>query len=162
MTKAAISDILCRPMKSVDLERVLHLKVTEAQLPFVGTTAEMMAGGNEGREYHLIEYLGRVVGIFNVDLHYPQQFEFCPSNCLGLRGLLVDASVQGLGVGSNAIKTFPDYLRSNYGSFDAVYLTVNCKNEIAHHCYDQGGFKDTGELYHGGTAGPQHIMCLSL
>ena len=41
-------------------------------------------------------------------------------------------------------------------------LTVNVRNQAAIAVYLKAGFYDTGELYHGGSAGPQHLMLYRL
>lgn len=43
-----------------------------------------------------------------------------------------------------------------------MVLTVNARNPAARAVYLAGGFADTGELYLGGPAGPQHVMRLPL
>lgn len=58
------------------------------------------------------------------------------------------------------LRALPSYLNESYPERSAVYLTVNCRNVAAYQCYLKAGFQDTGNLYHGGPAGPQHIMML--
>ena len=43
-----------------------------------------------------------------------------------------------------------------------VVLTVNVRNQVARQLYLRHGFTDTGELYLGGSAGPQHVLRLVL
>ena len=43
-----------------------------------------------------------------------------------------------------------------------IVLSVNVRNPVAIRTYARAGFADTGELYLGGTAGPQHVFELWL
>jgi hypothetical protein len=56
----------------------------------------------------------------------------------------------------------PNYLSEAYPNHLNIFLTVNCQNSTAKDLYLKGGFEDTNNLYHGGAAGPQHIMVRSI
>ena len=43
-----------------------------------------------------------------------------------------------------------------------LVLTVNRNNHAALHLYRRAGFHDSGELYHGGRSGPQHLLLRAL
>jgi hypothetical protein len=47
-----------------------------------------------------------------------------------------------------------------------IVLTVNVRNPVAIRTYRRGGFAEShaaaGALYHGGAAGPQHVLELWL
>lgn len=100
----------------------------------------------------------KVVGFFLLDLSYSETYNFGNRKALGIRSLLIDQRSQGKGIATQAIKLLPDYVRSNYPDFQVLQLTVNCRNKAAYQCYSKCGFEDTGKLYLGGPAGPQHIM----
>lgn len=100
----------------------------------------------------------KVVGFFLLDLSYSETYNFGNRKALGIRSLLIDQRSQGKGIATQAIKLLPDYVRSNYPDFQVLQLTVNCRNKAAYQCYCKCGFEDTGKLYLGGPAGPQHIM----
>lgn len=95
---------------------------------------------------------------FLFDAAYSEKYDFCPENSLGVRALLVDHRHQGKGIAKQAIQQFADFAKRHYPEFDALYLTVNCRNIPAYQCYLKSGFEDTNELYHGGPVGPQYIM----
>ena len=83
---------------------------------------------------------------------------FCPELSLGIRGFLIDYRHQGQGIAKQALRELPSYAAANYFKFQHLYLTVNCRNLPAYHLYLKSGFQDSGELYWGGSVGPQHIM----
>ncbi len=43
-----------------------------------------------------------------------------------------------------------------------MVLTVNVRNQVARRLYLRHGFSDSGQLYLGGNAGPQHVLRLDL
>ncbi|GAB6261782.1 hypothetical protein PSSHI_20250 [Photobacterium sp. R1] len=100
--------------------------------------------------------------IFILDTDYAETYRFCPEGALGVRSLLIDQTFQGQGITSQGISALPAYVSIHYPDVQALYLTMNCRNMPAYPCYLKPGFRDTGELYHGGPAGPQHIFCLHL
>ena len=85
-----------------------------------------------------------------------------PSADLLLRGFFVDAAAQGRGVASRAVAALPDVLRRDFPRARTVVLTVNVRNPVARAVYVRGGFVDDGELYLGGSVGPQHVLRLGL
>lgn len=148
------------PMTPSHLEQVVALCVEPDQLPFVGTVEEVLLNADDNVHPHLVIVDERVVGIFLIDTLYSAQYRFAHTGSLGFRAFLIDAGEQGKGYGRDTIKNLEDYLRCHYPDHGAIYLTVNCKNLAAKQCYLKYGFKDQGELYHGGAAGPQHIMLM--
>ena len=78
------------------------------------------------------------------------------------RGFLIDQKHQGKGYGKKAAILLNNYILENYPRFKGIVLTVKCKNKAAYNCYKSAGFFDTNELYHGGPAGPEHIMRMKL
>ena len=85
-----------------------------------------------------------------------------PTADLLLRGFLVDAVAQGRGVATRAVAELPGVVRRDFPSARSVVLTVNVRNPAARGVYLRGGFVDAGELYLGGSAGPQHVLRLEL
>lgn len=141
---------------------LLELKVTQDQEKYVGTVKELLEDFLEGEHSHLhphsIVVGEQIVGFFNIDINYSDTYEFTHNNELGLRAFLIDSKHQGKGYAKLASATLKQYLMAEYASFESIALTVNCKNSNAYKAYLKGGFLDTGELYYGGKAGPQHIM----
>ncbi len=83
-----------------------------------------------------------------------------PRADLLLRGFLVDAAAQGRGVATRAVAALPGVVRRDFPAARSVVLTVNVRNPVARAVYLRGGFVDAGELYLGGSAGPQHVLRL--
>lgn len=85
-----------------------------------------------------------------------------PSADLLLRGFFVDAAAQGRGVAARAVAALPAVVRRDLPRVRTVVLTVNVRNPAARAVYVRGGFVDAGELYLGGSAGPQHVLRLQV
>ena len=79
-----------------------------------------------------------------------------------LRAFLVDAAAQGRGVATRALAALPDFVAERLPGVRRVVLSVNVRNPVAIRTYARAGFADTGALYLGGTAGPQHVFELWL
>jgi len=144
------------------IEKVKTVKIADEQIKFVGTPTAFLKDGSENVHLHVIVNNGDVVGFFKIDTGYAENYLFCALDSLGLRAFVIDSRQQGKGVGTKAMLALKPYLQSNYSDFSSIYLTVNCKNPAAVRVYEKAGFIDTQELYLGGSAGPQHIMWLSL
>lgn len=146
------------PRDRTDL--VMHLTLPEDQQVFGGDIRETAADTDPEVDFHVIRAGGDIVGFFKIERAYGARYDFAPEGALGLRMLQVDTGAQGLGIGSAAFAALPGYLATQYPGRDECWLTVNCRNPRARHVYLKGGWEDTGALYHGGAAGPQHIMRL--
>lgn len=145
-------------MQSEHLAEVAELQVAPQQVQFVGTIEEIMVNIDHLIHPHVMLFNDQVVGFFLIDTTYSAHYKFAVAGSLGLRAFFVSERFQGRGIGKQAVQQLNTYLSIHYPHYDTVYLTVNCKNPAAKHCYESGGFIDTGELYLGGDAGPQHIM----
>ena len=97
---------------------------------------------------------------FLIDQDYATHYPFAQPGSVGLRSFL--KHFQGLGLAKRCLLALPAYLQAQQIKADAVFLTVNRKNEAAIPLYRQCGFVDTGALYLDGGYGPQHIMRLAL
>ncbi|KKA45890.1 GNAT family N-acetyltransferase [Salinivibrio sp. KP-1] len=157
-TTSQLTKISVAPLTDADIDGVRHVSLHDQQVKFAGTADEFLTETSETIHRHVIKRAGKIVGFFKLDTDYASQYDFCPPKMLGLRMFVVDARYQGQGLGTGAVKALLKYLPVDYRDFDWVYLTVNCRNPAAKACYQKGGFTDTGELYWGGAAGPQHIM----
>lgn len=139
-------------------ELATSLSVAPEQLEFTGTVADALAGVDGTRHPHGIWLDRSLVGFFIVDTRFDLAFDFSEVGSLGIRTFLIDGQRQGQGLGKAAVKALRPYLTGAYPASDMIWLTVNCKNLTAYRCYERGGFTDTGDLYLGGAAGPQHVM----
>jgi RimJ/RimL family protein N-acetyltransferase len=79
-----------------------------------------------------------------------------------LRAFLVDAGFQGRGIATAALGVLPGFVAQRLPGIRRIVLSVNVRNPVAIRTYLRAGFADTGALYHGGMAGPQHVFELWL
>ena len=147
-----------RKLTETDVDAVKNLAVNSEQVKYVGTINELLDEMADGWNYHVISAKGRIVGFFNIDTAYSDSYPFTLQGELGLRAFFIDSACQGQGYGKAAVIALGEYLKEEYPDRSSIALTVNCRNPGAYKCYLSGGFSDNGELYHGGKAGPQHIM----
>ena len=77
---------------------------------------------------------------------------------VALRSFLIDASRQGQGLGTAALAAIHDEVARRHPDRARILLTVNVRNTTAVRAYRRAGYRDSGELYHGGSAGPQHML----
>ena len=154
--------ISLRKFEEADRSAVLALSVATSQVPFVGEVAELIQEV-EGMHRYVIENQDEgIVGFFRFDTNFAKCHEFASKTELGLRSFFIDQRYQGRGFGQHACKAIREYATKHFAEFNTAVLTVNCKNPSAINAYIKAGFIDSGELYLGGTAGPQHIMRMAL
>jgi RimJ/RimL family protein N-acetyltransferase len=79
-----------------------------------------------------------------------------------LRAFLVDAAAQGRGIATRALAALPDFVSERLPGVRRIVLSVNVGNPVAIRTYQRAGFADSGALYRGGAAGPQHVFELWL
>ncbi|GGN23078.1 MULTISPECIES: GNAT family N-acetyltransferase [Marinomonas] len=145
-------------MTTRHLADVLLLSVADEQQRFVGSIEEILKSANAQIRPHVIFVEGIVVGFFLIDTIYAKHFDFAKKHSLGLRSFFISKEFQGRGFAKQAILALPHYLKETFPTHSIIYLTVNCQNPVAKELYLKGGFEDTNNLYHGGPAGPQHIL----
>lgn len=80
------------------------------------------------------------------------------ASALGLRSFQLDGAWQGRGFGKRALAAACADLAMRFPRARRLLLTVNCDNAAALALYLRHGFEDSGELYHGGRSGPQHLL----
>jgi GNAT superfamily N-acetyltransferase len=154
--------ITIRELANADISAVKKLAVNSEQVKFVGTIEELLSEKVSGWNYHVIIFNEQIVGFLNIDTEYSDRYPFTIRDELGLRAFFVNSENQGKGYGKAAVAALQSFLKEVYPERKSIALTVNCKNSGAYKCYLSGGFKDSGELYDGGKAGPQHIMRMEL
>ncbi len=150
------------PLSQVDRQRLLTLKVAPEQIPFVGEIDSLLTLVNEHLKAYIVELESDPVGFFLIDENYQTTLTHIEKGALGFRAFLIDTQLQGQGIGQTVMKQLPKFLERDYPYATQLYLTVNCRNRVAYQCYIKSGFMDSGKLYLGGEAGPQHIMNLPL
>jgi ribosomal protein S18 acetylase RimI-like enzyme len=141
---------------------VLAITVLPEQVRFGGVPASSMpvADRESARESVVVLRDGVPVGYFQLDLRSVPGAPTGP-HIIGLRAFAIDHAAQGQGVGRAAMLALPAYVRKRFPERHIVALTVNVDNPAAIALYRSTGFVDAGTgLYHGGAAGPQHVLLL--
>ncbi len=155
-----------RRIAEADYSNLIELRVTADQEKYVGTVQELLDNLLEDKQSHLHPHVilagEQIVGFFNIDINYSDTYKFTHNRELGLRAFLIGSEYQGKGYAKLATAALKQYLMNEYPNFTSITLTVNCQNPNAYKAYLKGGFVDAEELYHGGEAGPQHIMRMEL
>lgn len=146
------------PLNSSHVPFVREIQLSDESVRFASTADDFLLDESDATQLYVVTLQGLIIGFFKLDTAYASRYRFCVQNSIGLRTLAVDQRLQGKGLGTKTVEALNTYLARYYQSYDFVYLTVNCKNPVAIACYQKGGFEDTGELYLGGEAGPQHVM----
>jgi RimJ/RimL family protein N-acetyltransferase len=145
-------------------ERLLGLAARPEQEQFTGRLAETLpaAEADPDREPVAILEDGEPVGFFV--LHRgPGAGVLAPApRDVLLRAFLVDAAAQGRGIATRALASLPDFVAEHLPGARRIVLSVNIRNPVAIRTYKRAGFADSGALYHGGAAGPQHVFELWL
>ena len=149
------------PVTAALRPRVLGLAPLPEQEVFSGRAQETLpvAEAEPRRHPYAVVEAGQPVGFFVLD-ETPSEAD--PRADLLLRAFFVDRRAQGRGVATAAVRALEALVRSEFPRTRRVVLTVNQRNQAARAVYLRGGFVDAGELYLGGSAGPQHVLRLAL
>lgn len=146
-------------------DAAIALEVAEEHLHYVLPVAEMLKrdGLDEALENYAVRAAGVVVGFFRLDFDRRRVSEYAGNGSYcGLRGYLIGRRHQGRGYGFAAIPAIRDLMHEKHPDVAEIVLTVNLRNDVAISTYKKAGFRDTGEIYHGGNNGPQHVFSLPL
>lgn len=140
---------------------IQRLRVAPGQSAFIGDIAFNLADAQRDRLSDAMAVLraGQLIGFYRLDRapHAVTGRRLVRPH-LGLRAFVIDRRHQGRGLGTRAIRACcADALR-RYPQRRLMALTVNCDNTVARAAYARAGFRDTGELYPGGPAGPERLM----
>lgn len=144
---------------------VLQLSVHPAQEAFVGRTVDLLADAQSRPSCEPMAILldDRPIGLYCIETVArciaARDFE---RPALGLRGFLIAAAWQGRGLGTRALAALLDDLAARHPQAQLLVLSVDEGNRGARRLYAQAGFHDSGERYHGGRAGPQHLLLREL
>lgn len=164
-TMPVAPDIHVAPVTPALVAAINALQVATAQLPYVGDTAFNLSQARADPVSEAMAILSGdvVIGFYRLD--------FAPNAVagrgfgapsVGLRAFMIDRSRQGRGDGVRAIQAMCNDLQRRHPQRRLLVLTVNCRNWVALAAYRKAGCVDTGELYGGGNAGPQHLMLCGL
>lgn len=155
-------NITLRPCPTPVPTEVRQLSVASAQQDFVLPVSDVITQQREGEHFQLVCHQQHAVGFFLLDSHYSAYHAFALPKDLGLRCFFIDQTAQGRGIAGAVLRELPAYCQQHFPGFQRLVLTVNCRNQQAARLYQKHGFADSGQLYLGGSAGPQHILWQSL
>ena len=156
-----MADVALVPVTPQLRDAVLALAPRPEQEPYSGRADQTLpfAESQPTQTPYVITERGRAVGFFVLDTAASPADA---SSDLVLRAFFVDAAAQGRGLAKAAVGLLPALVRADFPDVRRVVLTVNVRNPAARTVYLSGGFADDGELYLGGSAGPQHVLRLDL
>ncbi len=157
MTVSNPRSLTLRRMLASDHSAVATLTVADEQTQFVDPMLQTLETTGLQRDNFVVETDAGIAGFFQINTRPPDYVE---QPLLELCQVLIDQSQQGHGLGKRLIQCLPDVLKRDYPHASGVVLTVNCRNKLAYHVYQAGGFRDTGDIFTGGPSGPQHIMSM--
>ena len=152
--------ITLTPVPTERLDQLSGLRQLPGQ--YANDGAQMILDRTRDLSFHAIHKDAQLVGMFKLDPHYPERHHFAMPDDLGIRGVLIDVPFQGRGLGWQAMAALPAYAAALYPDKLRLVLTVNLLNPAAYASYLKAGFRDTGEIFSGGSRGPQHILCADL
>jgi RimJ/RimL family protein N-acetyltransferase len=155
------SAIRVLPVDADSRPGVLALRVQAAQLPFVGRTEDSLAdvAACPGSEALALVVDDDVVGYVRIDRRATALGDHpLADGAVALRSFMIDAGRQGEGLGGRSLDAIHAYVAGRHPDRERILLTVNVRNEAAVHVYRRAGYRDSGELYHGGLAGPQFVL----
>ena len=158
MTDAA--DIHVTPVTPALAPAVRALRVAADQYPYVGdVTFNLIDAERDPLSDAMVILAGdEVIGFYRLD-YAPTTVTCKPLEAaIGLRAFLIDRNRQGRGLGTRAIRACCEDIQRRHPDRRVLALNVNCRNVAAIRAYRNAGFVDSGELYFGGSAGPQHLM----
>jgi RimJ/RimL family protein N-acetyltransferase len=153
------------PVTSALVDAVRALQVKPGQDAYVGDPAFNLANTQLDplSEAMAVVADGTVAGFYRLD--------FAPNTIIGrpygapvvgLRAFVIDARMQGRGVGTRAAIAMCEDVRRRHPHRRMLLLAVHCQNHAGIAAYRKAGFVGTGELLGGGRAGPQQLMLRDL
>jgi GNAT superfamily N-acetyltransferase len=161
-TVAAMTAVTVVPVTRPLRDAVLALAPTAEQERWSGAAAQTLPAAEADPRRHpfvILDEQGTPAGFFVLD-ETPSPAD--PTADLVLRAFFVDQAHQGRGTASRALAALAGLVSGELPAARTVLLTVNVRNQVARQLYLRHGFTDTGELYLGGSAGPQHVLRLVL
>jgi RimJ/RimL family protein N-acetyltransferase len=142
-------------------DALLKLRVTAPQRDFVSDIAPSLTDAENcpGSEPMAILCNGEPVGYYRIETQASsltgRAFD---RPALGLRSFFIDHRRQGQGLATQALSALIADAGTRHPDARLLVLLVNRRNLPALRLYLRARFVDTGELYHGGRSGPQHLL----
>lgn len=144
---------------------VRALQVGLGQGAYAGDAAFNLASAQDDAQSEAMAVIAddRVVGFYRLDFARNAIIgRHLGAPSVGLRAFLIDARHQGRGIGQRAAVALCEDVQRRHPDRRLLLLLVHCRNLAGIAVYRKAGFFDTGELFGGGRAGPQHLMLRSL
>ena len=153
--------ITVAPVSAVLATATGALRVAADQIAYVGDVAFNLSDARRDPLSDAMAVLAddRVVGFYRLD--------FAPNAvagrdlgepALGLRAMMIDAGMQGLGYGTLALQACCDDASLRHPHRRLLALAVHGSNHRALGVYHRAGFVDSGQRLPGGAAGEQHLL----
>ncbi len=141
----------------------IDVTVLPEQMQFTSPVASAIAKMHVNEMAFVIRDAGVNVGFFTLKPSDSDVIDQLRSDeRVTLQSFMIDARQQGKGYAKKAMLQLPALAREYFPHIKSIGLSVNCRNQTAYRLYEKYGFRDIGEIYHGGSAGPQHIMVMEL
>ncbi len=156
-----MSSVSLQALDEADIPALMALSLAQEQSAFVKPISDILAAISPAQRAYVIRCRQQLVGFFIIDRDYPYARELDLHDVALLRSFFIGQAYQGRGYAKQALARLPAMLALQ-GGFKHVALTVNCRNKAAQGLYLATGFSDSGVLYLGGPAGPQHIYVKTL
>lgn len=152
------------PLSAGHEAALLALTLAPEQLPFTAHPAELLPElkGDPQRRGVTILDSGEVAGLFALSSgpHCEKYLSEPDPHAVAVSALSIDASRQGRGVGTAAMRLLPTLVPALFPDARRVVLVVNQRNPGARRVYERAGFTVTNERQ--GPVGPQWVMSLPL
>ena len=164
MMSSAVS-VYVTPVKPSMCSAVRALQVRPGQGAYAGDAALNLASAQDDPQSEAMAVIADdgVVGFYRLDFtHNAIIGRHLGAPSVGVRAFLIDARQQGRGIGQRAAVALCEDVRRRHPDRRLLLLLVHCRNLAGIAVYRKAGFIDTGELFGGGRAGPQHLMLRSL
>lgn len=142
---------------------VIHVRVLPEQMQFIDPVEKAIATMQPTEIPFLMRDQDIDVGFFTLRPADSDNIEqLRGDDRVTLLSFMIDARQQGKGYASRSLAQLPKLAKEIFPYICSIGLSVNCRNIHAYRLYEKNGFRDIGELYHGGSAGPQHIMVMEV
>jgi len=141
----------------------IDVRMSPEQMQFTSPVERALARMQFDEKAFVIYDEDIAVGFFTLKPSHSDAVEELRSDTrLTLQSFMIDERRQARGYAKRALGQLPALARQYFANIESIGLSVNCRNEIAYRLYQKNGFLDTGELYYGGSAGPQHVMLMEI
>ncbi|MDQ8046428.1 MAG: GNAT family N-acetyltransferase [Solirubrobacteraceae bacterium] len=156
---------LLEPTGPVLRSAVLSLAPSEEEAVWSGRASDTLPAAEADPTRHpvaMIDEAGVPVGFLVLDLGARSRRYARGGDEIGVHGFFVDLGHRRRGIARGAIEALPAYVAEHHPQITSIALTVVVENRPAVGAYLAGGMHDTGDLFLGGTNGPQHVMRMSV